>query len=121
VEVSIKADSVDTHNTKRNDHLKSQDFFNVGKFPTLSFTSKSIAKAGETTFDVTGDMTIHGQTKPVTLKLEKTGESKSSQMGERVGYETVFTVKRSDYGMTFMPDALGDEVRVMIALEAAKK
>src|SRR5262249_1497700 len=79
VEVSIKTDSVDTHNQKRNDHLKSQDFFNAVKFPALTFTSKSVAKAGETTFDVTGDLTIHGQTKPVTVKLERTGESKSAQ------------------------------------------
>lgn len=120
MEVEIKTDSVDTHNDKRNGHLKSPDFFNAAKFPTMSFKSKTFAKSGESAFDVTGDLTMHGVTKPLTVKLEKTGAG-STPMGERIGFETTFTVKRSDFGITFMPDGLGEEVRVTVSLESAKK
>jgi polyisoprenoid-binding protein YceI len=120
IDASIKVDSVNTHNGKRNDHLKSQDFFNAADFPTMKFKSKSFAKSGENAFDVAGDLTIHGVTKPVTIKLEKTGEGKT-QMGERIGFGTEFTLKRSDYGISFMPDGLGDEIKVAIGIEAVKK
>jgi polyisoprenoid-binding protein YceI len=116
IEVAIKAESVDTGNKKRDDHLRSQDFFNASKFETLTFKSTGVAKAGETTYDVKGDLTLHGQTKPITVKLEKTGEA-----GKKVGFETVFTIKRSDFGMNFMLENLGDEIRVMMGIEADKQ
>jgi polyisoprenoid-binding protein YceI len=120
LDLELKVDSVNTGSGKRNDHLKSPDFFNAAKFPTCTFKSKSFAKAGENTFDVAGDLTVHGVTKPITVKLEKTGQG-STQMGERIGFETVFTLKRSDFGITFMPDGIGDEIRLIISLEAQKK
>jgi len=120
LEASIKVDSVHTHNDKRNGHLKSPDFFNAAKFPTMTFKSKSFAKSGENMFDVKGDLTIHGVTKEITVKLEKTGSGSVPQMGERIGFGTEFTLKRSDYGITFMPDGLGDEVKVAIGIEAGK-
>lgn len=116
IEVTIKAESVDTGNKKRDDHLRSPDFFNASKFQTLTFKSTGFAKAGETTYDVKGDLTIHGQTKPITVKLEKTGEA-----GKKVGFETVFTIKRSDFGMTFGAPGIGDEVRIMMGIEADKQ
>ncbi len=119
IDASIKVDSVHTHNGKRNDHLKSPDFFNAAKFPTMTFKSKSFSKSSENAFDVKGDLTIHGVTKEVTIKLEKTGEGKT-QMGERVGFGTEFKIKRSDYGITFMPDGLGDEVTIAVGVEAVK-
>ena len=120
VEVQIKADSVDTHDGKRDSHLKSPDFFNAAKYPTLSFKSKSFAKSGDNAFDVSGDLTVHGETKPVTVKFEKTGAAKT-QVGERIGFETTFTIKRSEYGIAFMPDGLGEDVRIIISLEGVKK
>lgn len=121
MEVSIKVDAVDSHNEKRDAHLKSPDFFNAKNFPTMTFKSKSFAKSGDHAFDVSGDLTIHGVTKPITVKLEKTGEGKSPMGGQAIGFGTEFTIKRSDFGMSGMLDALGDEVRVMIGLEAGKK
>jgi len=115
----IKIDSVDTHATKRDGHLKSPDFFNAATFPTATFKSKTWTKSGEA-FDVTGDLTIHGVTKPVTVKLEKTGTGKG-QGGPIIGFETTFTVKRSDFGISYMPDGLGEDVRITIALEAGAK
>jgi len=120
VEVSVRADSVDTANPKRDEHLKTADFFNAAEFPTLSFKSKSVKGTGKGEFEVTGDLKIHGVTKPVTVKASHTGTGKG-RGGELVGFETVFTVKRSDFGMNYMPGALGEEVRITIALEAERK
>jgi polyisoprenoid-binding protein YceI len=117
MDLSIKIESVDTHNSNRNNHLKSASFFNVEQFPTATFKSTSWKKASDNTFDITGDLNIHGQTKPVTIKLEKTGQGKGQQ-GEIVGFETNFTLKRSDFGITYMPDGLSDEVKMMVSIEA---
>ena len=98
--VEIKVDSVDTAEPKLDGHLKSPDFFNAAEFPTMKFTSKSAKKAaGENMFEVSGDLTMHGVTKPVTAMVELTGVSE--MMGGRAGIEAIFTVKRSEFGMTF--------------------
>ncbi|HET6202607.1 MAG TPA: YceI family protein [Planctomycetota bacterium] len=122
VEVTIKADSVDTHNAGRDKHLKSPDFFNAEEFPVLSFKSKSVKGSGKGGgLEVTGDLTIHGVTKPVTVKGVHTGTGKGMKGEERAGFETTFTIKRSDFGMRFMAEALGDEVQITVALEGVKK
>jgi polyisoprenoid-binding protein YceI len=119
VKITIEMDSVDTANQKRNDHLKSPDFFDAVQFPTATFVSKSVKKAGDKKFSVTGDLELHGVTKPLTLELENTGFS-DTKMGVRIGYYTVFTVKRSDFGVGAMSGALGDEVQVTVSLEATQ-
>jgi polyisoprenoid-binding protein YceI len=119
--VEIKVDSVDTAEPKLDGHLKSPDFFNAAEFPTMKFTSKSAKKAaGENMFEVSGDLMMHGVTKPVTAMVELTGVSE--MMGGRAGIEAIFTVKRSDFGMTYGVDkgAIGDEVRVLVNLEGIK-
>jgi polyisoprenoid-binding protein YceI len=118
IEITVKTDSIETHNQKRNSDVKGKDMFNVAEFPTATFKSKSWKGSGDS-FDVTGDMTMHGVTKPLTIKLEKTGHAKG-QRGEMIGFETTFTFKRSDFGMTFMPDGLSDEVKILSGLEAKK-
>src|SRR3954462_8331101 len=95
-DVSAKVDSIDTGNGKRDTHLKSPDFFSAKEFPTIAFKSTSVKAAGEGKYEVTGDLTLHGVTKPVTVTLNKTGES--TMMGNRVGFLSTFTVKRSDFG-----------------------
>ena len=119
VEVSVQTAKVDTGNPKRDQHLKSPDFFNAAQFPTLTFKSKSITKKGDGEFEVAGDLTVHGVTKPVTVTVKKIGEA-DTQMGHRAGWETTFTVKRSDFGVNFMPDGLSDEITVILGLEAKK-
>ncbi len=117
VEVTIKADSVMTGNGKRDEHLKSPDFFNAGEFPVLTFKSKGVKKgSGKAEFEVAGDLTIHGVTKPLTVKVAHTGTGKSRD-GEVAGFETVFTIKRTDFGMTYMVGPLGDDVQITISLE----
>lgn len=123
VEILVKTDSVDTANAKRDQHLKSQDFFSAKEFPEISFKSKSIKASGAGAFDVTGELTLHGVTKPLTVTLTKVGEGKGMDGSALVGYDTTFTLKRSDFGMsTYVKEgALSDEVTLMVSLEAAKK
>ncbi len=119
--MTIKPDSVNTNNAQRDGHLKSPDFFNTKQYPTIEFTSTSVAPA-EGGFEVTGNLTFHGETKPLTFVLKggKTAEMKGVQ---RTGYTTNFTIKRSDFGVAKKvgPQMLGDDVFVNISFEATKK
>lgn len=120
--IEVKTASVDTANAQRDTHLKGPDFFNVKQFPTATFKSKSV-KLGSapSTLDVTGDLTINGVTKPVTAKVELTGEGATPFKDYRAGLETTLTLKRSDFGIKFMPEGLGDEVKLVVSLEGVRK
>jgi len=120
VTAEVPVESVDTHNDKRNQHLKSPDFFNAKQFPTISFKSTKVQKEGED-FKVTGDFTLHGVTKSITVEFEKVGEGKGMQGETRAGGKAEFKIKRSDYGMNFMLNGLGDEVEITLSLEGVKK
>lgn len=119
---TVKADSVDTANQRRDGHLKSADFFNVAEYPDISFKSTRVKKAGENQLKVTGDLSLHGQTKPVTADV-KLFPTKETQQGVKSGLESTFTIKRSDFGMNYgvSQGALGDEVTITVAIEAARK
>ncbi|MBV9491815.1 MAG: YceI family protein [Verrucomicrobia bacterium] len=121
IDVEIKTDSLDTHNDKRNQHLKSPDFFNAKQFPTITFKSTKVEKAGDDTYKVTGNLTLHGVTKPLTAEFKKTGEGKGMQNEYRAGGTTEFTIKRSDFGMNFMPNVAGDDVGLILSLEGIRK
>ena len=121
INITVKTDSVDTHNEKRDTHLKSPDFFNAAQYPTMTFKSKTIAVKSAGVWTVTGDLTMHGTTKTVTVDLERVGTGKDPWGGTRTGAETTFTLKRSEYGVSGLPDGLGDEVRVIVSVEAIKK
>ncbi len=116
----IKPESVDTANSKRDEHLKSPDFFNVKQFPVVSFKSTSV-KAAAKGFEVTGDLSFHGVVKPVTFTLEGGRTAEFPKGVQRTGYSAMFTVKRSDFGMGKMTDAIGDDVYVAISFEGVKK
>jgi polyisoprenoid-binding protein YceI len=119
--VDIDADSVFTADRKRDDHLKSPDFFSAKQFPKITFQSTAIkagSKAG--TYAVTGNLTLRGVTKPVTLELTKTGEGKDARGSDRIGFEGSFTINRLDFGVNFAPDGLGKDVTVVVAVSAVK-
>jgi polyisoprenoid-binding protein YceI len=120
IELTIPVESVDTHNEKRDQHLKSPDFFNAKQFPVMTFKSKKVESSGDT-YNVTGDFTLHGVTKPLTLKVKKVGEGKGMEGEIRAGGETHFTIKRGDYGMNFMQGPLGDEINIVVSLEGIKQ
>jgi len=120
VELSVTVESIDTHNDKRNQDLKGPDFFNAQQYPTLSFKSTKVEGGGDS-YKVTGDLTIHGVTKPITIDFKKGGEGKGGKGEVRGGGETRFTIKRSDYDMKYMVGAVGDEVNLIIGLEGIKQ
>lgn len=118
VDLTIKVDSVDTRNERRDNHLKSPDFFNAGQFPTITFKSKEFKKLEGGNWQVTGDLTLHGVTKSITVKFTTTGEKPDNRGTKRAGGETTFMLKRSDFGMNFMIPAVGDEVTLTVSIEA---
>jgi polyisoprenoid-binding protein YceI len=119
VEVRLEMDSVDTGIGKRDDHIRSGDFFDAEQFPTAHFNSKSVKKGANGKYAVTGDLELHGVTKPVTIDLEVSGAS-SGKRGTLAGFYGTFSFKRSDFGMSTMLDALSDEVHVIVSLETAQ-
>lgn len=121
VEATIATDSVDTRNDDRDKHLRSPDFFDAKQFPTLKFTSTKVTAKGKDAYEVVADVELHGKKAPVTATVTKIGEGEFQ--GKRVGYEAVFTLKRSEFGMTYGIDkkVLADEVLVTIAVEGVVK
>jgi polyisoprenoid-binding protein YceI len=117
--LSIKVDSVDTAVKKRDDHLRSPDFFNSKQFPAITFQSTD-AKAVKAGHEITGDFTMHGVTKAITFTLKggKTAEQKGTT---RIGFYGNLSVSRKDFGIVTAPDMLGDEVHIYLGLEAVKK
>jgi polyisoprenoid-binding protein YceI len=119
-EFQVKADSVDTGNAKRDAHLKSPDFFNVVQFPTIAFKSQSVTRSGDA-YEVVGELTLHGVTKPVTVKVVPTGKGKGPGGAPIAGIEATLMIKRTDFGMSNMVGPLGDEVLVNVGIEARRK
>jgi polyisoprenoid-binding protein YceI len=121
--LSIKAASIDSANAKRDEHLRSPDFFNVKQFPEIAFNSTSV-KPIEGGFEVTGNLTMHGETKSITFPI-KGGRTAMFPPGtQRTGYSTgEITLKRSDFGVgaAKFASALGDEVFITVSFEGTQK
>jgi polyisoprenoid-binding protein YceI len=118
-DVTITASSVDTAQEKRDNHIKSPDFLNAKQFPTITFKSKSVSKADGDAYEVQGDLTLHGVTRPVTAKVTRTGTMHDQRSGgNRIGLDTTFTIKRSEFGMQNMLQMLGDEIQITVDVEA---
>ncbi|MCI0341764.1 MAG: YceI family protein [Planctomycetales bacterium] len=122
VDLQIKADSLESRNPDRNKHLRSPDFFSVKEFPVISFKSTKIAPGKEEdTYVVTGDLTLHGVTKPITLTVRKTGEADDPMKNHRAGFETSFKIQRSDFGMKYGIGMLSDEVELILGVDAIRE
>jgi polyisoprenoid-binding protein YceI len=121
LEIQLKTDSIDTGNAKREEHLKSPDFFSAKQFPTLSFRSTKITKNGDGKYSVDGTLKLHGVERPLSVELERTGAGKNQQGTAIEGFETTFTIKRSDFGMKFLLQGLSDEVLLIVSLECGAK
>jgi polyisoprenoid-binding protein YceI len=121
LEIQLKADSIDTGNGKREEHLKSPDFFSAKQFPTISFRSTKITKSGDGKYTVDGTLKLHGVEQPISVELERTGAGKNQQGTAIEGFETTFKIKRSDYGMKFLLQGLSDEVLLIVSLECGAK
>jgi polyisoprenoid-binding protein YceI len=124
---SVKADidpsSIDTKNEKRDNHLRSEDFFDVAKFPTLTFVSTKVTSAGKDKLKVDGNLTMHGVTKPVTLDVTFLGAGPSREGEQRSGFEAKTTVNRKDFGILWNKTLdqggtmLGDDVDIQLNVE----
>jgi polyisoprenoid-binding protein YceI len=118
--LTIKADSIDTGVAKRDAHLRSPTFFNTNQFPEITFKSTGV-KSIDGGYEVTGDLTMHGVTKPVAMKLTGGKTAQFPKGVQRIGYTTTLTLKRSDFGMTELVGPVGDEVHLDISFEGVKK
>ena len=114
-ELNAKVASIDTRVEARNNHLKSGDFFDVEKFPTMYFKSTSIKSAGKNKYKLTGDLTLHGVTKQVAMDLEYRGTVENPMSKKQTaGFQVTGVIKRSDFnlGNGFPPPMISDEVRI---------
>lgn len=127
VEVTIDTASINTNVQKRDEHLRSADFFDVAKYPTMTFVSKKVAKAGKNKLKVTGDLTLHGITKEVVLNVEgPTAESKDPYGNIRRGAVANSKINRKDFGLVWNATletggvVVGDEVTITLEVEMIK-
>ena len=127
VQASIDAASIDTGDEKRDAHLKTADFFDAEKFPTITFKSTKVEAASDRRYKLHGDLTMHGVTKPVVLDVEATSEVKGMRGETRAGARATTKVNRKDFGISWSKSmdgggvVVGDEVEVTIDVEAVKK
>ncbi len=126
VEITIDVNTIDTREAQRDAHLKSAEFLDAEKFPTITFKSKSVAAAGDG-LKVTGDLTLHGVTKEVVLDVEGPSPETKDPMGNtRIGASATTKIKRSDFGLTYNMVleaggvALGDELKIEIEASLIK-
>jgi polyisoprenoid-binding protein YceI len=128
VEVTIVTSSINTNVTKRDEHLRSADFFDVAKFPTMTFVSRNVAKAGQDRLKVTGDLTLHGVTREVVLDVEgPSAESKDPWGNIRRGATATTRINRKDFGLAWNKAletggvTVGEEVTITLEIEMIKK
>jgi len=126
VEVTINVSSLTTHNPQRDNDLRSSYFLELEKYPTITFKSTQIQPTAEERFTMTGDLTIKGITRPITLEVQRYGEINDPMMGHRVSYSAEGQINRKDFGMEF--DMLADnrlvvshEIKLAIEVEVVEQ
>lgn len=126
VEIAIQAASIDTGNERRDNHLRTADFFDVEKFPTITFKSTRVEPKGKDLYAVTGELTMHGVTKTVTIPVRHTGFLNLGKQ-ELAGFELTIPINRKDFGIVWNRTAdqggvmLGDDVEITVLVEAKKE
>lgn len=121
VNVEIKTDSLDSNAPKRDTDIKGPDFLNAAQFPTATFKSTSVKKIDDKNFEVTGDFTLRGVTKPLTLNVQAVGSGPGPKGEFRSGWEATTTLKRSDFEVKALLPAVSDQVSLRIAVEGIKQ
>lgn len=123
VEATIDVASIDTENKQRDDHLRTADFFDAAKYPKMTFKSTAWKKTGESTFDVTGNLTLKDVTKEVVLKVTLLGFGPGMQGGEVSGWEATTVIDKKQFNIkdpALLDPAIGDDVTITINIEAGK-
>lgn len=121
VNIEVDANSVYTANEQRDNHLRSPDFFSTRQYPTIRFASTEVRRVNANTVQVKGNLTMRGVTRPVTANVTLTGKGKNPQGRDIIGFETTFTVRRSEFGIRYGLPGLGDDVRVILSVEAVRQ
>lgn len=126
-EISADINSINTREPDRDAHLRSADFFDAENHPKMTFKSTRIEAKGDNKYDIHGELTIRGQTRPVTFAAEMTGEAKDPWGNERFGLTAESKINRKDWGLTWNAALetggvlVGDEVRINVELELVKQ
>ena len=124
VNLTIHAGSIDTAEPNRDTHLRSADFFDVERFPTLTFRSATVASRGGNELEVTGDLTIHGVTKRIAVPVTFLGAAKDPWGNARIAFEGEYTVNRKDFGLNWNAALetggvlVGDDVKIAVSIQA---
>ena len=126
VEVTIQTVSIRTHNEMRDNDLRSSNFLEVDKLPTITFKSTTVEPSGQDQYAMTGDLTIKGNTRPVVLRVLKYGEFNDPMMGHRIAYSAQGQINRKEFGLSFnmMLDGkfvVSDEIQIMIEGELVEQ
>jgi polyisoprenoid-binding protein YceI len=126
IEVTVQTASIRTHHPQRDNDLRSSNFLEADKYPTMVFKSTEIKHVGGDRYTVSGDLTIKGVTKPVTLNMVRLGEFNDPMMGHRIGYSGEAKINRKDFGMNFNPVLDGkfvvsDEIQISLEGELVEK
>ncbi|MEX6211862.1 YceI family protein [Providencia huaxiensis] len=119
VEVTIKTGSIDTNHAERDKHLRSADFLNAAKFPEAKFVSTEVKKDGET-YKITGDFTLNGVTKPITLDAKLMGEGKDPWGGYRAGFEAQGNIKLKEFNIKSDLEPKSQEAQLLISVEGVQ-
>ena len=124
-DVTIMTDSVDTNAQELDDHLKRREFFDTAEYPEMTFRSSSVRKSSGGNYEIVGDLTIRGVTKPITAEVEWTGAADFGPQagGPRCGFEARFTIDRGEFNVSYGLEngAVGREVRIIVGLEGVKQ
>jgi polyisoprenoid-binding protein YceI len=126
IDLTIPVAGIDTHEGQRDAHLRSADFFDSEHHPAITFRSTNIVRAGSNSFTVTGDLTIRGVSRPITLTVHQGGRGRDPWGGERVGYSTTTRINRKDFGLNWNQALetggvlVGDQVTVSVDLELVR-
>ena len=124
VDVEIDVHTIDTRDEKRDGHLRSPDFFDAERFPTITFRSTRVTPTGDNTAKITGDLTMHGVTREVTIDAEETGRGTSPFGPQVIGFTATTTLNRKDYGLNWNAALesggvlVGEEVKITLDVES---
>ncbi|MFD0698125.1 YceI family protein [Paenibacillus sp. GCM10027628] len=127
IQASIDSNSITTHQSQRDEHLKSDEFLHVAMYPDITFQSISCAPVGERQYELTGNLTLHGITKPITFHTTFGGLNKDPRGRERAGFHSTACIDRKEFGLIFKNSPLetgrvivGNELRIELYIEAIK-
>ncbi len=121
INLTIKTGSLTSHQKKRDKHLKGPDFFNAKKYPEITFESTSVERVDDETLQVEGDISMHGNTETIAIKIKEIGSGKGPQGNFRRGFYTEFEINRLNFGIDWKPEAVDKMVRLILSMEGIEK